>query len=403
MKKTIAKLMAAAMLLSAVPAVTMPSFVSQARDVAATNTTTATYQAQFFGGEGNVKAASDGEIFSYLLPGRDSDNTKNNAASTVIVSSEDYNLTPVASGLGDEMMQFISVNKVILGSNNLVHVKATLNDAKMTAAQKTAFVKAVRENTNTFKVRITRKNVTCGGTLVNKTVYKPGDANYDVASATLFADGIKSGTDEFTVESQKVYSIGGTYDGGKIKTGVADEDGYLMDGNVYAVISKTTSDGIAEVELLKQDNNEVNKLKNNDQLRGKLLKLNIVKISGVTYKVGKLGSQALKEAKMKKIQLKNCSKVGKGALRKCKQLRNVNLKDKNKVRKIHTKAFYDCKNLRSVTIDARKLNTVGKDAFGKVKKNCKIKLKASKSKYNDCVKKIKKSGAKNVKYSRLAP
>jgi hypothetical protein len=203
--------------------------------------------------------------------------------------------------------------------------------------------------------------------------------------------------------SEATYVIGGEYKNGKIRTGIADADKYLQDGNVYAVVSKTLSDGIAEVELLKQDNNEANKLKNNDVLRGKKLNLNTVFIGGVEYKVGKLGSQALKEAKMKKVFLKNCSKVGKGALRKCKQLRTVNLKDKNKVRKIHAKAFYDCKNLKSITIDARKLNVVGKDAVGKVKKNCKIKLKASKSKYNDCVKKFKKSGAKNVKYSRLAP
>jgi hypothetical protein len=413
MKKTIAKLMAAAMMLSAVPAVTLPSFVSSAAagdKIAATNTTTATFTSQFAGGEGTVKSAADGEIFSFLLPGRDDNNANNKNASTVIVPSDEYELTPVAAGLGSEMMQYIKLGKVVVGANNLIHVKGTLDVTKMTTAQKTSFINAVKAGTNTYKVQIKRKNVTCGGAssvygITNGTTYTRGSANYANALKALLADGISTGTDSFTVESEKVYSIGGTYDGGKIKTGVSDEDNLLMDGNVYARIDKVTSDGLAEIEMLKQDSNEGNKLDKNDQLRGKLLKLNNVNIEGVNYKVGKLGAQCLKQAKMKKIQLKNCSKVGKGALRKCKQLRNVNLKDKNKVRKIHAKAFYDCKNLKNIAIDARKLNTVGNESFTKVKKNCKIKLKASKSKYNDVVKKIKKANKKNttLKYSRIAP
>jgi hypothetical protein len=92
-------------------------------------------------------------------------------------------------------------------------------------------------------------------------------------------------------------------------------------------------------------------------------------------------------------------------MRKCTQLRNVNLKDKNKVRKIHAKAFYDCKNLKNISIDPRKLNTIGTDSFTKLKKNCRIKLKCSKSKYNSVVKKIKKYNKKanSLKFARIAP
>lgn len=407
MKKTIAKLMAAAMVLSAVPAVTMPAFVSNAAgSTSATNTTTATYQSQFLGGEGNVIAAADGEIFSYYLPAVVNKNVV--FKDDTRVSSDDFDVRVVNADLPAEVASNVKLTKVV--TNNLVHVKASLDVAKMTSAQKTQFVDAVKKGTNTFKVAIKRKNIAVDDDASTNEDYGPiGSGNtfttkHGTVKTWTFADAAnRVYNDSLEIISDKKYTIGGSYDGGKIKSGVSDEDNYLMDRNVYAKISKTTSDGLAEVELLKQDKNETNKLKDNDQLRGNLLRLNVVKIGGVEYKVGKLGSQALKEAKMKKIQLKNCSKVGKGALRKCKQLRNVNLKDKNKVRKIHNKAFYDCKNLRSVSIDARKLNTVGKDAFGKVKKNCKIKLKASKSKYNDCVKKIKKSGAKNVKYSRIAP
>jgi hypothetical protein len=415
MKKTIAKLMAAAMMLSAVPAVTLPSFVSKAdTTVAATNTTTATYATQFLGGEGTVRAAADGEIFSFYLPKKDTDQAAGPFKDQVISPSDDFSVVAVAKGLGTEITANIIVSKVIANGSDLVHVKGTFDVAKMTASNKSAFVKAVQENNNTYKVRITRKNINLASLVDttlqskknSKPVYTSGMTGFELASKVVFGEiMIAKGDDEVTIESNKVFTIGGSYDGGKIKTGVQDEDGYLMDGNVYAKLDKVTSDGIAEVQLLKQDNNEVNKLKNNDVLRGKLLKLNNVQIGGVNYKVGKLGAQCLKEAKMKKIQLKNCSKVGKGALRKCKQLRNVNLKDKNKVRKIHAKAFYDCKNLKNISIDARKLNTVGTESFTKVKKNCKIKLKASKSKYNQVVKKIKKANKKNttLKYSRIAP
>jgi hypothetical protein len=410
MKKTIAKLMAAAMMLSTVPAVTLPSFVSNAAAgdvVAATNTTTATYTSQFLGGEGTVKAASNGEIFSYYLPNK-RDGVAGYFFDTTKVSSDDFELSVVAAGLPTEVADKIKLDKVV--TNDLVHVRCSLDVTKMTSAQKTSFVNAVKANTNTFRVKVTRKNIDMDGNPNNDLdlgTWNPGETksvlggltvSYQQAAKRVF-------NDRLAVVSERVYAIGGTYDNGKIKTGVSDEDSLLMDGNVYAKIDKTLSDGIAEVEILKQDNNEANKLKDNDQLRGKLLKLNVVKIGGVEYKVGKLGSQALKQAKMKKIQLKNCSKVGKGAMRKCKQLKNVNLKDKNKVRKIHAKAFYDCKNLKTITIDARKLNTVGSDSFTKLKKNCKIKLKASKSKYNSVVKKIKKYNKKAnaLKFARIAP
>jgi hypothetical protein len=414
MKKTIAKLMAAAMMLSAVPAVTLPSFVSNAgTTIAATNTTTSTVASQFFGGEGTVKSAANGEIFSFTLPRKETNpNGSLNWSDIVISPSDDMDIVPIADGLGDEITKNIKINKAIYGGNNLVHVEGTFDVAKMTTANKTTFVNAVKAGTNTYKVRVTRKNINADDYGLNKnTVYKVGVPGYERAKAVVFGDvPVRSPqtttvNTSITIESEKNYNIGGAIDGGKIKTGVQDEDGLLMDGNVYAKIDKVLSDGIAEVELLKQDNNEVNKLKNNDQLRGKLLKLNEVKISGVTYKVGKLGAQVLKEAKMKKIQLKNCSKVGKGAMRECKQLRNVNLKDKNKVRKIHAKAFYKCKNLKTLSVDARKLNTVGKDSVMNVKKNCRIKLKASKSKYNQVVKMFKKANKKNttLKYSRIAP
>jgi hypothetical protein len=379
MKKTIAKLMATAMLLSAVPAVTLPSFVSKAADTevpSVTDSTTATYTANFLGTQGQLGAAAKGEIFNFVLP--------------TGASLDNFVFETYQAG-NDEVGKFTTFTKT-MDSNGLVHVKVGVDYAKMTSAQKSNFVDAVKTGKNTFKVKFTRKNI-------NNRAGDPIDFNNadDPTKAILFSQ------DAF-VYSSKTYYIGGIYVNGKIRE-VYDQDMLLAKGNVYAGISKTVNDTLAEIELLKQDNSETNKLKNNDSLRGKKLYLNTVWSGGVEYKVGKLGSQALKEAKMKKVFLKNCSKVGKGALRKCKQLRTVNLKDKNKVRKIHAKAFYDCKNLKNIIIDARKLNTIGSDSFTKLKKNCRIKLKCSKSKYNSVVKKIKKYNKKanSLKFARIAP
>jgi hypothetical protein len=394
MKKTIAKLMAAAMMLSTVPAVTLPTFVSNAAPAqAVTNTTTATVANQFFGGVGEIASTSNGEIFAFLLPDG--------------VGADKYEFTAVDGNA--DVRSFVTLSKVTDNSNpKLIHVRATLDYTKMTSAQKTAYMTAVKNGSNTFKVKMTRNfpdqwaidsfDSPQAITWMQNLGYNTFEKQEQFIQKCFFSSNVSKTSD-------KTYRIGGVYDGGKIKSGVADVDGYLMDGNVYAQLDKVLSDGIAEVQLLKQDNNEANKLKNNDNLRGKKLLLNVVWIGGVEYKVGKLGGQALKEAKMKKIELKNCSKVGKGAMRKCKQLKNVNLKDKNKVRKIHAKAFYDCKNLKNISIDARKLNTVGTDSFTKLKKNCRIKLKCSKSKYNSVVKKIKKYNKKanKLKFARIAP
>jgi hypothetical protein len=311
MKKTIAKLMAAAMMLSAVPAVTLPSFVSKADTIATvaqasvTNTATNTYATQFADGEAKLSAATKGELFAFTLP---SGTTLNDFAAAP---------TQAASALT------AGVNvKLQLDSNNLVHVIASMDTSKMTSSQKSDFIKAVQNGTNTFKVTISRKRNRDANSKIwvgskSYTFQGSDDVVWDLNTQgpveTPFTDEDRMGIifkQTFNWTSEKTYTIGGYYENGKIKSGVFDQDGYLMDRNVYAKLDKVLSDGMAEVQLLKQDKNEANKLKNNDTLRGQKLVLNTVWISGVEYKVGKLGGQALKEAKMKKIELKNCSMVG---------------------------------------------------------------------------------------------
>jgi hypothetical protein len=376
MKKTIAKLMAAAMLLSAVPAVTMPSFVSKAEDKAV-SATSATVATNFFtvAAEsaaptttvGNAAVASNGTVANIIFD-KDVAITKAEALGTIggYLNISYTKLTNIPG----------------LASDQVAYQFKAAARSNMTSQDYAALLRSIKDQTNLFQLHV---SATANAT------DQSGNAKWDAPTqGELF--------------SRYNYRYGGTITtGNKITSGVFDADAYLNDGDVYAVPKSLTSGKnniLPEVEIWEGNKGQ---LKNNDALRGNTLNLNTVFIQGQEYKVIKLNSQALKEAHMKKLLIKNVTQIGKGALRKCKNVRKVNLNDKNKVRKIRSKAFYDCKNLKHINIDGRKLKEVGKDAFGKVKKNCVIKIKASKSKYNEDVKKIKKSGAKNVKFARLNP
>lgn len=387
MKKTIAKFMAAAMLLSAVPAVTMPSFVSKAGNAdAATNTATVSAAQNFVSG-GDLIPAKAGELFAFRMTTAQLNTALTGGVDTT-KSVKDL-VKPSAVATGNASSAFISlVNTELVQSSadpNVYTVKVSPK-ANMTTSEKTTLKDAIKGGTNCFKIKLT------------VTTNAAGTTNNDAALKGLFGESNYTG--------DKVYWIGGQYVNGMMRTAVIDDANLLVNGNVYAKIDKTSSDGdtLAEIELVKQAKTEGAKLKDNDNLRGNTLDLTTMTIGGIKYKVGKLGSQCLKEAKMKKLLAKNVSKVYKGACRKCKQLKTVNMKDKNKIRKINTKAFYNCKNLHTIIIDGRKLNTVGKDSFKGLKKNCKIKIKASKSKYNADVKKIKKANkTATLKFARIAP
>lgn len=90
--------------------------------------------------------------------------------------------------------------------------------------------------------------------------------------------------------------------------------------------------------------------------------------------------------------------VNDGAFANCKKLTKVTL-GKN-VTTIGKNVFSGDKKLKTVTINGNSVKKVGKNAFKGIKKNAKITVQAKDKKtYNKVVKMIKKSGAKNVKYS----
>lgn len=128
---------------------------------------------------------------------------------------------------------------------------------------------------------------------------------------------------------------------------------------VYKVIKEGKADGsvVGELEVTGLENKSLKQVK----IKAK------VKIDGVTYKVTSIGAKAFKGNK-------NITKVVIG---------------KN-VKKIGSKAFYNCKKLKKVTVYSKVLKKVGKKAFYR-KGGKKITFKVPKAKKKAYKKKLKKA------------
>lgn len=147
--------------------------------------------------------------------------------------------------------------------------------------------------------------------------------------------------------------------------------------------------------------------------------------NGITYTVTKVADNALKgNKKVTNVTIgTNITEIGKNAFANCSKLKKVTINSskitkigasafsgdkaltsvnlsKSKIKTIGKNAFANCKKLKTIKINGNKLSSVGKGAFKNVRKNAKITIYAkNKRTYNKIVKKIKKSGAKKVKYS----
>ncbi len=333
MKKTIAKIMAAAMVLSAVPAVALPTMTAEAAD---------TTKAESSYSSTSVTQSTVGDLKK---------DTTNNALAANGVTG-----ITLVNGDSATVASTGDYAKISVNSSGEVVVKADTS----TKDKIKDLIADIKEGKNNVTVTITSTNAAING-------------------------------------NQYGFQLGGDYvDGKQYEAGITPEEGKLADGDVYATIDSTSA---LEVNIERGSKDGV--LDDNDDLRGNMLNLNTVSVAGVEFDVVKIGAQALKKAHMKKIKAENVKKIGKGALRKAKQVKHADFEDGQKVRKILGKAFYDCKNLKTIIIDGRKLKTVGKDAFHGVKKNCTVKIKAKKSKFESDKKMILKNGGnKNLKFVR---
>lgn len=416
MKKTIAKIMSAVMLLSAVPAVALPTMTAKAA------TTVVVYRGK--------DTSEVGDIYSE--PG-----TKN--VGTSWWGGEFGRIEPTTGSSVGDTIEFIAGGeaKEFISKVTCEYDKDD-EDSKWgwievtTKGDAKAFAKAVKEGENTFTVTATFKsgvNVVDGDAIdkesqeSDETATEPAVTGTEETSedAQVNADGNDSSMgmsinyeelgEEYKYTDSSLfigtYRLGGEAEIADGKTEILDWsastkeiDDALWPDDEDSPYIKVTMNSAGELTVGKSTDLDI---KNCDALRGQTLPLNEFNVGGFSCPVTKISGQALKEAHMKKVVAENVKSVGKGAFRKCKQVKKIDLSDSNKVRKIHSKAFYGDRNLNTVIIDGRKLKTVGADAFSGVKKNCNIKIKAKKSKFDADVKLIEKSGAKNVKYTRVAP
>ena len=369
MKKTIAKIMAAAMVLSAVPAVALPTMTAEA-GLSATPSVASDAATD---SDDNVVISSDGSTGIYL--GTDLD---------YVVQTGSL-AAPTAASTDDVFIAFMSNDTAMSGVNG-----AKLEDVLNVAVNKEGYLTMTANTKASNYMKVILNAVSTGKTEIDLRIYSDSYGKTSGSVGTL-----AYGTTSSYYEATR-YFAGNSDKDGVITENVGAKEGTLRSGDIHVKLVNTEK---AEVEVLKGDRDDI--LDSNDALRGQMLNLNKVVIGGFEYDVVKIGAQALKKAHMKKLKAENVKKIGKGALRKCKNMKHADFQDSNKIRKILGKAFYDCKNLNTIIIDGRKLKTVGKDAFHGVKKNCTVKIKAKKSKFESDKKMILKNGGnKNLKFVR---
>ncbi len=368
MKKTIAKIMAAAMVLSAVPAVTLPTLTAKADD---NITVTATPSSVTNDDIGASSFALTDTSLSYdeddaTIPVVVGSNAKiTNGGHTLTVGDSTIELS--ASTGTTKNTNFAKLARLALDDEGQVYVE--VNAGGSTDSYNTILT-AIADGDNAVTITLTLEMTQSNGTAAaQKTTtinaFVGGTVGLKGATATT---GVRANGDKNEV--------------------------VLANGDVYAKF------GSSGIEILRGANSDLDDM---DYFRSYTLDLTKVNVGAafVGLPVVKIGAQALKKAHMKKFYAENVKTIGKGALRNAKQVKHVDICDSNKVRKIHEKAFLNCKNLKTIIIDGRKLNTVGKNAFSGVKKNATLKIKAKKSKFNSDVKMIKKNGGnKNLKYVR---
>ena len=126
----------------------------------------------------------------------------------------------------------------------------------------------------------------------------------------------------------------------------------------------------------------------------------IMDADGNSFKVTEVSAGAYKNNKaISSVKVgSNVEKVGENAFKGASKLTKVDL-CKSQVKTIGKNAFSGAKKLDDIRLNGDTIKTIGKNAFKDVKKNCTIVISAkNKTTYKKVVKKIKDSGAKNVKY-----
>ena len=215
------------------------------------------------------------------------------------------------------------------------------------------------------------------------TVTYENNVEAGMASAIIKGTGVYTGTIKLD------FTINKANESDKVKEDVPKAGTTIKDKKyIYKVTKAGSKDGSIVGEL------EVIGLKKKSLTQIKIAA--VVKIDGVSYKVTSVGAKAFKGNKKitKAIIGKNVVKIGASAFANCKKLKQVSINSK-KLKRIGKNAFAGDKKLKKVIIKSTKLKKIGKKAFLR-KGGKKLTVKVSKSK-----KKVYKKLLKEAKTNKF--
>ncbi len=420
MKKTIAKMMAATMLVASMPAMVMPTLTVDAAGFNSNDSVSVT-AVKFNGSFDNGKVIVDDAWY----PSGTSKITNASKTALGLRVGDGMTMTTGSTGVWNTHLQFFNDNQADTHTTTFISKMNTTPSNKITNTDLTAGSMSITKlqadaTTGVYNAEDVKKigdYYDQTGTVKSIKLDANGEMIVTLDTTKLTTDKLKelaAGNNnliEFTPwipeESATVYSgylvrsaklaekpvftiqVGETFTAKKTQiTGASTSDGFVKNATV-------TIDGNYKATLVKVPSED-----KKTTMKGQKIDLSNIEVGGIEYPIVKFEEQALKSAKMKRLTAKNVKNLEGGCVRGCKKLTKVNMGGA-KMRKIHSNAFYDCEKLKNIKINVKNLKSVGSKSFMKLHNNCTISLKAgTDKKYKEVVKKIKRSGVNKVKFKK---
>lgn len=404
MKKTLAKFMAGAMLVTSLPAMAMPTFnVEAATTVAANGADGQTVSAVKFVGT----YAQNTFIYKAYDENAEGHSTVKSTdgapgAGSILKFNAYYGMSSPSTNVWDTKIQYQYVDD----KTDADHEKHDLFNADTKKDGTKVANKTLRNGSGT-KISEVKDYVDSTGTVSKITTDANGNiqVTFDAGKLNTYKQNLQKGTTANTIKFYPFHVV--STDKETAVAAFEIQVGETLNTNKSTKIShvSTPDQSIqdAEVEITRAGNAILTKISDTDKkvnMKDKDIEVTVIEVGGIEYPVWKFDDQVMKKSTMKTITAKNVKHLGAGCLRNCKKLRKVRMGGA-KMRKIHSNAFYDCGKLKNIKIKCHNLKAVGKNAFNKLKKKCTIAIKANQNKYKAVVKMIKRSGVGTVKFKRV--
>ena len=240
----------------------------------------------------------------------------------------------------------------------------------------------LKGNNDTFIPIRVRYTVESGTYLENTTI-----AMNVTGNGLVFADGSRVSLTQLSSRRLQLVAVN-PYDLELLKSDTAkgknlilndvytfDESGLLNDNGLYSAMSQYDDWGVLNV--------------NED-----------IKVVSVG-KINTIHSQLFKGAKEKFVKAEYAKFINNGAFRKNKQLKKAYIGNEKNLKKVNSKAFYDCKKLATVKLSGKALKNVGSGAFKNCKSNMIFKIKGNSTQVKKAWAKIKKQAPAKAKYAKI--